>query len=84
MALDYEERGDAMNNFRGRCVFNHDYRPAYELGALDDARAHYAEMTKLKPPVMIGEDEGEIPDFDPLDDIRNEVPKDADGKPLAA
>ena len=55
-ALDYEERGDEMNNFHGRAKLNDNGRPTYELGELADARAHYAEMTKLKPPRVAGED----------------------------
>jgi hypothetical protein len=55
-ALDYEERGDELNSFHGRVKHNDNGRPAYELGELADARAHYAEVTKLKPPKVMGED----------------------------
>ncbi|MGC1864067.1 MAG: DUF5906 domain-containing protein [Methylocystis sp.] len=78
-ALDYEERGDEMNGFQGRAKLNDKARPAYELGELADARAHYAEITKLKPPKVAGEDALETEFMHPLDDGANVASKDTEG-----
>ena len=67
-----------MNNFHGRAKLNDNGRTTYELGELADARAHYAEMTKLKPPRVAGED-APVEFLDPVDCYaKNETPKDTD------